>query len=127
MEEMQDTWWDCSHYLYTTPQSQEKFLSFMNIEALKKKPAYFTGYIYVFRVVNVYYHCVVDANPRFKTSFFSGWKRIIHIWSSLERGIESSLAACINNYFSTESFSTGAPLKGHSTSDFMQIKLMWVQ
>lgn len=27
------------------------------------------GYIYVFRVVNVYYHCVVDANPRFKTSF----------------------------------------------------------
>lgn len=36
MEEMQDTWWDSSHYLYTTPQPQEKFLSFMNIEALKK-------------------------------------------------------------------------------------------
>lgn len=69
MEEMQDTWWDCSDYLYTIPQSQEKFLSFMNIEALKNKPTYFMCYICVFRVVNVYYHCVVDANPRFKNSF----------------------------------------------------------
>lgn len=43
----------------------------MNIEALKKKkkPTYFTGYIYIFRVVNVCYCCLVDANPRFKTSF----------------------------------------------------------
>lgn len=61
-----------------------------------------------------------------KLLFLSGWKHIIHIWSSQERGIESCLATCIHNYFSTRSFSTGAPVKGQSTSDIMQINVMWV-
>jgi len=61
---MQDTWWDCSHYLYTVSQSQEKFLSFMNIEALKISQ-HILQVTSVYSVANAYYHCVVDVNPRF--------------------------------------------------------------
>lgn len=58
----------------------------------------------VYSVANAYYHCVVDVNPRFWNLIsFSGWKHFIHIWRLLERGIESCLATCKYNYFSTGS------------------------